>query len=93
MNVLILALSLTGAPMATETIRDEPCQAGEVSQRYEQGVAPAPALPVPRPQSGRTAVSSRPNIIADEEGRPPNARRRSGRRIPDSELIGPRGIL
>ncbi len=93
MNVLILAGLLAGAPMATETIMDEPCQVGAVNQRYEQGAAPAPAPPPARPQTGRTAVSRRPNIVAEEEGQPTNVRRRSGRRIPDAELIGPRGIL
>lgn len=93
MNVLILANLLTGAPMVAETIMDEPCQVGAVSQRYQQGAAPAPAPPAPRQDAGRTAVSSRRGIVGEEQGRQPNARRRNGKRIPDAELIGPRGIL
>jgi len=90
MQVLILAglLSAT-APMTTGAEGALECQI-EDSRRAEQTRLDAPT-PAPTVQATRPAVT--PRETAEQTARPDSQRRRSGKRIPDAELIGPRGAL
>lgn len=81
--------------MAAETTTE--CQLDpdrrSVAQRLDAPAAPA------APNVGRPAATTQrevtppPASAADQVRQAANDRRRSGKRIPDAELIGPRGAL
>ncbi len=83
MKVLILAslLSAAAVPMAVAAENTAECQIDETRRAAQQRAAPPAAPTVARPTT------------AAQEARTANVRRRSGKRIPDAELIGPRGSL
>lgn len=93
MKVLVLAgaLAAVAFPAAAAAEVIEPCrtQDAETStaliDRAETTSAPAPVAPVARQPSATQRVAN--------ETRTEAPRRRSGKRVPDSELIGPRGAL
>lgn len=103
MKVLFLASVFTAAmvPFAAAAETDAPCQLEEdrrVPQVRINTDAPggsAPAAPVARqtnaPRSASDAQVAQRE--ADAAARAFAERRRSGKRIPDAELIGPRGAL
>lgn len=89
MKVWILAGVFTVAtiPFAAAVENTAECQLDETRRSVEQRVttpqAPAPA--VARPTVAQRDAEETPRVPAD--------RRRGGKRIPDAELIGPRGAL
>ena len=90
MKVLMLAgaLAAVAFPTAAAAEAVAPCQTEDArssmtSDRVEQTVSPAP------PAIARQAAAARET--AEQRSEP--ARRRSGKRVPDAELIGPRGAL
>lgn len=88
MKVLILAglLSAAAIPMAAAVENTTECQVDD-ARRTAQQRAETPAAPrAVRP----TAVH---RAEAAQDARAASERRRSGKRIPDAELIGPRGSL
>ncbi len=78
---LILVL---GAPAAAASEGVEACRLEE--RRRPRSEQAAPAADTQRAAPARAAQ-------AEQGSRAPAPRRRSGRRIPDAELIGPRGAL
>jgi len=91
MKVWILAGAFTVATIpfaaASETTID--CQLDDTRRSAEQRVPPPPA---PGPTVARPTVAQR-DADADQAQRAAVDRRRGGKRIPDAELIGPRGAL
>ncbi|HRP10113.1 MAG TPA: hypothetical protein PLK37_03685 [Terricaulis sp.] len=90
MKVLMLAgvIAAVAFPTAAAAEAVSPCQTEDArsaltSDRVEQTIAPAP------PAVARQAAAPRETAEARSEP----ARRRSGKRVPDAELIGPRGAL
>lgn len=87
MKVWVLAglftVAMAPVAMAGEDVTE--CQLDETRRTAEQRAAAPPAPNVARP-----TVAQRDVI---EPVRPPVERRRSGKRIPDAQLIGPRGAL
>lgn len=82
---LILVL---GAPAAAASEGEEACRLDE--QRRQRAEQTAQALP----QSADTERAAPARAAqAERSSRAPTPRRRNGRRIPDAELIGPRGAL
>lgn len=87
MKVLVLAGLITVAmtPLAFAGEDTTECQLDE-TRRAEQ-----------RPEAPATTAVARPTIaqrdVVEPVIRPPAERRRSGKRIPDAQLIGPRGAL
>jgi hypothetical protein len=75
------------------------CQVDDTRQRMERVVTDPEAGSAPAPEVAQTV--SRPAIVqrqaqaqpADRAPQQQPQRRRSGKRIPDAELIGPRGAL
>lgn len=102
MKVLVLASVFTAAmvPFAAAAETDAPCQTEEdrrVPQvRINTDVPGGSAPPAP---TARQTTAPRPTDAqvaqreADAAARAFAERRRSGKRIPDAELIGPRGAL
>lgn len=92
MRVLLLAGLITVAtvPFAAASDNEIECQADDARRASaEQRLDAPPAAP--------TATVARPTIArrdAAETPRPaPAERRRNGKRVPDAELISPRGVL
>lgn len=91
MKVSVLAILITAATcpvaMAVETTGLD-CQVDDTRRAVEEQRAAPPATPT----AARPTVAQRE---APEQAatRAPAERRRSGKRIPDAELIGPRGAL
>ena len=93
MRVLLLAglISVAAAPFAAASaaVNEIDCQATTRRAQGEERLEPAPPSPA--------AVVARPNGVqreAAEAPRPAAAeRRRSGKPIPDAQLIQPRGAL
>ena len=90
MKILVLAgaLAAVTCPTAASAEVIAPCQAEDArsaltSDRAEATVAPAP------PQASRQSATQR----EASDTRADANRRRSGKRVPDAELIGPRGAL
>jgi hypothetical protein len=88
MKVWILAGLFTAAfaPLAAAAESTAECQLDD-ARRAAQTRADAPAP---------SAATARPTVATRAEGAAPRsgaARRRSGKRVPDAELIGPRGAL
>lgn len=94
MRVLLLAGLITAAtaPFAAASAaeNDIDCQATTRRAAAEQRLDQAPP-------SSPTAAIARPNVVQREAAadapRPPAERRRSGKPIPDAQLIQPRGAL
>lgn len=80
---------ILGAPAAAASGGAEACQFDEQRRRTEQA---APAAP-PAPEPERSALGAQRAANAEQSPRTATTRRRNGRRIPDAELIGPRGAL
>lgn len=89
MKVWILAGLLTAAmaPLAAASENTVECQLDD-TRRAAAPRTEAPAAPAPpaRPTAA-------PRVAAEQAPRPETPRRRNGKRIPDAELIGPRGAL
>lgn len=90
MKILVLAGALVAVAIPTAAAADvtTPCQSEDARgalapDRAETTIAPA------APQAARQATAQRET----SEARAEPARRRSGKRVPDAELIGPRGAL
>jgi hypothetical protein len=88
MKIIVLAGALTAVAFPTAAAAEAvtPCQAEERSaltpDRAEPTVAPPPSV-VRQAAAQREATETRTET----------ARRRNGKRVPDAELIGPRGAL
>lgn len=89
MKVWILAGLFTAAmaPLAAASENALECQLDD-TRRAAAPRAEAPATPAP---AARPAAA--PRVAAEQAPRPETPRRRNGKRIPDAELIGPRGAL
>lgn len=87
MRVLLLAGLLSGvlAPSAFAIGDSKACQIDETRRGAESAASPTPA-------EARQAAAP-PRAVPAEPARTLPPRRRGGRRIPDSELIGSRGAL
>jgi hypothetical protein len=87
MKVWVLAglFTVAMAPAAFAGEDSTECLLDETRRVAEQRAAAQPAPTVARP-----TVAERTDV---EPVRPPADRRRSGKRIPDAQLIGPRGAL
>ncbi len=80
----LIAFCATPAFAADNT---KACQLDETRRREPEAAASQPA-----PAPTQAAAVPR-EVVATPERSEPAPRRRSGRRIPDAELIGPRGAL
>lgn len=92
MRVLLLAglLTVVGAPFAAASETEIECQASDArrapaEQRLDQPPA-SPAATIGRPTATQREAAEAPRPVAA-------GRRRSGKPIPDSQLIQPRGTL
>lgn len=87
MRVLLLAgfFSAILAPGAFAIEDTKACELDDTRRTAEES-APPPPTAVRRAEAP-------PRAVAAEPARTSPARRRGGKRIPDSELIGPRGAL
>ena len=92
MKVWVLAglFTMATAPMAFAAEDATECQLDDMRRAAQQEqVAPA------SPNTARPTVAERQ--VVDQQPMPPRAvaaeRRRNGKRIPDAQLIGPRGAL
>jgi len=94
-GVLAGLFTVVTAPFAMAAETTAECQLDpdrrSVAQRLDAPAAPA------APNVGRPTATQRvtppPATAADQVRQAANDRRRSGKRIPDAELIGPRGAL
>lgn len=95
-GVLAGLFTVVTAPFAAAAETTMECQLDpdrrSVEQRLDAPVAPA-APNVGRPVTTQRDVTPPPAATADQVRQAANERRRSGKRIPDAELIGPRGAL
>jgi hypothetical protein len=89
MKVFVLAgaLAAVAFPAAAAADIGEPCPVEET----RSSLAPDRAEPVSTPAP--TAPSRQSTAQREPESRAETTRRRSGKRLPDAELIGPRGAL
>lgn len=87
MKVPVLAVAFTAAlcPMAMASEGGADCDVDDVRRATQQSLE----TPAPAPTVARPTVAQRDAPPA----RPAPDRRRNGKRIPDAELIGPRGAL
>lgn len=94
--VLAGLFTVVTAPFAVAAETTAECQLDpdrrSVAQRLDAPAAPA-APNVGRPATTQREVTPPPAAAADQVRQAANERRRSGKRIPDAELIGPRGAL
>ena len=88
MRTLILAgaFSVFGAPLAMASEITSECQLDEARRGAQQRATNATAA---APNQAQPTVAQRP----DEAQRAAPPRRRYGKRVPDAELIEPRGAL
>jgi hypothetical protein len=87
----VLALASLIAVCATPAFGSEntkACQLDETRRREPELTAPQPA-----PTQAEARAAAPRAAEAPPERVEPAPRRRGGRRIPDAELIGPRGVL
>lgn len=103
MKVWVLAglftLATAPAAFALDVGSDAECQVDDMRRQMDQvitdpesGSAPSAiptVAPIVRPPSTQRQVAA----AAAPADRAPTTRRRSGKRIPDAQLIGPRGAL
>lgn len=91
MKVSVLAILITAATcpvaMAVEAGGLD-CQVDDSRRAAEE----QRAAPPPAPSAARPTVAQR-EVAEPGAARTPAERRRNGKRIPDAELIGPRGAL
>ncbi len=99
MKTLVLAGLITAitAPFAAAAESTTECQLDQSRRSVEQRIE-APVQPAAPTATARPTVAPReaapPQVTADQPVRQAsNDRRRGGKRIPDAELIGPRGAL
>ncbi len=98
MKVWVLAglFTVVTAPFAAAAESDAACQLDEsrraVTQRLDGAPPPAPQTTA-RPTVAPRDIATAEQTAADQSARQAAERRRSGKRIPDAELIGPRGAL
>jgi hypothetical protein len=103
MKVWVLAglFSLASAPaaFALDVASDAECQVDDMRRQMDQvitgadsGSTPNTAAPTVAP-AARPPTTQRQVAAATPTDRAQAARRRSGKRIPDAQLIGPRGAL
>jgi hypothetical protein len=91
MKVWIFAslFSVAAIPVAGATENTAECQLDDARRAESQRVeAPSTAATT----TARPTVAQR-EAVTEPVARPPGERRRGGKRIPDAELIGPRGAL
>lgn len=91
MKVLLLATLFTAvtAPVAMAVESEIDCQTDDVRRAAtSERLDPAPVSP---PTTARPTVATRE--AADAPRPAPPERRRNGKRVPDAELISPRGVL
>jgi|CXWL01.1.fsa_nt_gi hypothetical protein len=88
MRVLLLAgfFSAIAAPGAFAVESTKACELDDTRRAAAEASAPPPEAGVRRAEAAPRAVAAAPAVAAP-------ARRRGGKRIPDSELMGPRGAL
>jgi hypothetical protein len=91
MRVLVLAGLITAAtiPFAAASENAIECQMDDTRRAAaEQRIDPAPITPptVARPTVATREAAEAPRPVAPD-------RRRNGKRVPDAELISPRGVL
>lgn len=88
MKALILAglLSAATIPMAVAAENTAECQVDEARRAAAQRAVTPPAQSAPRSTEAQ-------RVETEQDARAANVRRRNGKRIPDAELIGPRGSL
>ncbi|MGE0743497.1 MAG: hypothetical protein AB7O98_19355 [Hyphomonadaceae bacterium] len=93
MKVWILAGLFTVAtvPFAAAAEVTAECQLDESRRATQERSDVAPAAPA-LPSVARPVVAQR-DAVTETAARAGGERRRSGKRIPDAELIGPRGAL
>jgi hypothetical protein len=91
MKVWVLAglFTVITAPFAAAAETDAECQLDETRRAAEQRIDGAAAAP----STARPTVAQRDLSPAEQAVRSTVERRRNGKRIPDAELIGPRGAL
>lgn len=91
MKILVLAgvLAAVAFPTAAAAEVTSPCQAEDARSAFAADRAEPTVAPAPPPAARQTATQRE----ASEARAETNNRRRSGRRVPDAELIGPRGAL
>jgi hypothetical protein len=89
MKVWVLAglFTVATAPFAAAAENVAECQLDETRRTAAERVEPPPASPA---TVARATVAQR---APETTQRQPVERRRNGKRIPDAELIGPRGAL
>ncbi len=98
MKVLVLTglLTLATAPFASAAETDAECQLDENRRapqlRIDSDTANGGAPPTARQTSAPRDSRQQPRV-GEETARTTAEGRRSGKRIPDAELIGPRGAL
>lgn len=98
MKVWILAglFTVAAAPFAAAAETDAACQLDDsrrgITQRVDGPPPPAPQSTA-RPTVAPRQVAQAEQGAVEQTVRQPPDRRRSGKRIPDAELIGRRGAL
>mgnify|MGYP001326760224 CR=1 FL=1 len=93
MRVLVLAGLFTAvtAPMAMASETTIDCQLDDTRRAAAEQRLDAPPPPAPgAPPAARPAIAQAQSA---DTPRPPSERRRNGKRVPDAELISPRGVL
>jgi hypothetical protein len=90
MKVWILAglFTVAMAPFAAASESTVECQLDDT----RRAAAPRTDAPAP-PAPSAVRPTAAPRVAAEQAPRPEAPRRRGGKRIPDAELIGPRGAL
>ncbi|MGQ0533311.1 MAG: hypothetical protein ACT4OF_11570 [Caulobacteraceae bacterium] len=91
MRVVVLAGLITAAtvPFAAASESEVDCQLDETrraSAEQRLDAPPAPAATTARPTVAQREAAETPRPV-------PAERRRNGKRVPDAELISPRGVL
>lgn len=95
--VLAGLFTVAAAPFANAAETTAECQLDtsrrSVEQRIDAPVQPAAPTTVARPTVTQREAAPPPQAGGDQVRQAANDRRRGGKRIPDAELIGPRGAL
>lgn len=96
--VLAGLITVAATPFAHAAETTAECQLDQsrrsVEQRIDAPVQPAAPTTAARPTLTQREAAPPPQASADQPVRQAaNDRRRGGKRIPDAELIGPRGAL
>ncbi len=99
--VLAGLFSVVGMPLANAVETTADCKLDDTRRQFdhviaetESGSAPPPAATAPSAQPAvRQAPPRRQTATVTAERQQQTQRRRNGKRIPDAQLIGPRGAL